>query len=75
MTFDYVKTHHGYVVLEPTAYMQNLYPNSKGVLYVYTTNKWSHKERSEIDKPVLVFPAGDMESFPQLLKKKIGIVF
>ena len=72
--FEYVLTHHGYVVLKPTVYMQNLYPNSKGMLYVYTTDKWKYKERSEIDKSVLVFPADDMESFQQLLKKRIGII-
>ena len=72
--FEYVLTHHGYVALRPTAYMQNLYPNSKGMFYVYTIDKWTHKERSGIDKPVLIFPADDMESFQQLLKKKTGII-
>jgi len=72
--FDHVLSHHGYVVLKPTTYMQNLYPNSMDMLYVYTTEKWTYKEHSEIDKPVLVFPSNDMESFQQLLKKKIGTI-
>ena len=72
--FEYVLTHHGYVVLKPSVYMQNLYPNSKGMLYVYTVDKWTHRGHSVIDIPVLVFHADDMESFPQLLKKKTGII-
>jgi len=37
----------------------------------YTADKWNHKEHSQIDKPVLVFP---VDAFPQLLKKKISII-
>ena len=72
--FEYVKTHHGYVVLRPSAYMQTLYPNSKDMLYVYTTNKWSHSETSNIGGAVLTFRADEMESFPKLLKNKLGIL-
>ena len=72
--FDHVKRHHGYVVLKPTAYMQNLYPHSKDMLYVYTADKWSHNESSGIDGAVLVFRADEMESFPKLLKNKLGII-
>lgn len=72
--FNHVKTHHGYVVLSPTAYMQNLYPNSKDMLYVYTSEKWSHKERMHIDGAVLVLRADEIGSFRELLRKKLGII-
>ena len=72
--FNFVKQHHGYVVLSPTSYMQSLYPNSKDMLYVYTSDKWSHNESSHIDGAVLIFRADDMESFLVLLKKKLGII-
>jgi hypothetical protein len=72
--FDYVKTHHGYVVLRPSSYMQNLHPNSKDMLYVYTTDKWTHKEHSNIGGAVLILPEAEINSLPSLLKKKIGII-
>ena len=72
--FELVKTHHGYVVLKPTAYMENLYPNSKGMLYVYTSDKWAHSERSDIDGTILTFKAEELGNFPQSLKKKLGII-
>ena len=72
--FEYVKMHHGYVVLRPTAYMQSFHPHSKGMLYVYTSNKWVHKERSSLDDVVIVLPEDEIDSLPALLKKKLGII-
>ena len=72
--FEHVKSHHGYDILRPSAYMQSLYPNSNDMLYVYTKNKWSRNEESHIDGAVLIFRADEMESFPKLLKNKLGII-
>jgi len=72
--FDYVKTHHGYVVLKPTAYMQSLYPHSKDMLYVYTSEKWTHNESSGIDKAVLALKADEIGSLQKLLRAKLGIL-
>lgn len=70
--FEHVKTHSSYVVLRPSSYMQTLYPNSEDMLYVYTNDKWVHKESADIDDVVLTFKADEVESFPMLLKKKLG---
>jgi hypothetical protein len=71
--FDFYKKHHGYVVLRPSAYMQKLYPDSNGMLYVYTIEKWTHNEGSGIDNPVLVFREEEISSFPEMLKKQLKI--
>ena len=72
--FSYVKEHHGYCVLRPTAYMECLFPDSKGCLYVYTLDKWNHNETSCIDGAVLVLNENEMNELPRLLKKKLGIM-
>jgi len=72
--FDFVKSHHGYAVLSPTAFMQNLYPGTKGLLYVYTSEKWAHKDSSGIDSPALVLRADEIGSLGELLGKKLGLI-
>ena len=72
--FDLVKTYHGYVVLKPSAYMLTLYPESKDMLYVYTREKWTHNENSEIDGAVLIFRANEAGQLPAMLKKKLGVI-
>ena len=69
--FEHEKTHHGYVLLKPTAYMESLYPNSRGMLYAYTTDKLARRDSSDIDGAVLIFKAEELGGFPLLLQKKL----
>ena len=72
--FEHFKTHHGYVVLSPTTYMQSLYPDSIGRFFVYTTDKWSHRDLSDMDGAVLTFRADQSNDFPKMLTKKLGLI-
>jgi len=72
--FDFVKSHKGYVVLRPTAHMQELYPDSKDMLYVYERHIWSHNDSSRIDGEVLILHTDEIGLLSQLLKKKLGII-
>jgi hypothetical protein len=72
--FDFVKSHHGYVVLRPTEYMVKLYPHAEGMLYVYTREKWAHNELADISGVVLIIHNDELGQLPGLLKKKLGII-
>lgn len=69
--FDYVQAYAGYVVLQPTEYMLALYPEYKDILFVYTQNKWSHNQLSDIDGVFMVISSSQLHILPELIKKKI----
>lgn len=69
--FDFVKRHHGYVVLRPSDYMLTLYPHVAGLIYVYTEEKWNHSTHSDINGPFMIINEDELDQVSELIRKKV----
>jgi len=72
--FEHVKNYKGYVVLRPSSFMQSLYPSSKNMLYVYTTDKWANQGLSDIDGEFLIFCEDRLNDLPVLITERFNQV-
>ena len=69
--FSYVQKYAGYDILRPAEYMASLYPSAAGKLYVYTSERWNHRERSDIGGAFMVIDREQLNELPSLVSKKI----
>lgn len=69
--FDYVEKYAGYDILRPTEYMLSLFPHANGKLYVYTEDKWNHKELSGTEGAFMIIEQSQVGELPKLISKKI----